>query len=75
MGDIVNLVGGRIEVEVDPDEILEQLKGRLQAFVMYGYDVDGNEMSVVTFPHLPEALWITERGKKHLLEKVDYDEH
>ena len=72
MADIIDFTGGNItNDDADPDATLELLKGRLSGFVLFGYDTDGNEISAVTFAHLPEALWAAERGKKQLLERVD----
>jgi hypothetical protein len=75
MADIIDFTGGRVaNDDADPDATLALLQGRLSAFVLYGYDLDGNECTVVTFAHLPEALWATKRGEKQLLERVEREE-
>jgi hypothetical protein len=70
MGDIIDFTGNRRD-DADPDTTLLRLLGQLEGFVLVGYDKDGNELTAVTFGHLPEALWILERGKKSILERVD----
>jgi hypothetical protein len=72
VGDVIDFTGDGIEREdADADATLLSLIGHLQAFVLVGYDHDGNELTAVTFGHLPEALWILERGKKSILERGD----
>jgi len=74
MADIIDFNGGRVAVDTDPDLTLDRLKGTLQAFVLVGHDHDGNEVTVITYGHLPEAVWILERGKKGILERADVEE-
>jgi len=50
---------------------IERLGWKLQAFVLSGYDHEGNEVIAITFGHLPEALWSLERAKKSILERPD----
>lgn len=71
MGDIIDITGRDIRLDFDPDMTLDQLRGRLQGFVLAGYDHDGNEVLAITFSHLPEALWAVERAKKKILERAD----
>lgn len=72
MADVIDFGDWGVRSEdSDADATLESLKGRLQAFVLIGYDHDGNELRAITFAHLPEALWALERGKKSILESVD----
>jgi amino acid permease len=71
MGEIIDITGKDIRLDFDPDITLDELKGRLQGFVLAGYDYDGNEVLAITFGHLPEALWTLERAKKNILERVD----
>ena len=71
MGEIIDITGKDIRLDFDPDITLDDLKGRLQAFVLAGYDHDGNEVLAITFGHLPEALWAVERAKKKIVERVD----
>jgi len=69
MGDVIDFTGDGVQQDVDADTTLLSLIGHLQAFVLVGYDHDGNELTAVTFGHLPEALWILERGKKAIIER------
>jgi hypothetical protein len=73
MAEIIDLGGKSISVKFDADETLRQLIGRLDDFVLAGYDKDGNEITAITFSHLPEALWALERCKKSILERTDED--
>jgi len=69
MGDVIDFTGDGVQQDVDADTTLLSLIGHLQAFVLVGYDHDGNELTAVTFGHLPEALWILERGKRAIIER------
>lgn len=71
MADIIDMKGKRVGVEIDPDLMLDQLKGKLQAFVLMGHNEQGDEVTVITYQHLPEALWIVERCKKRMMERPD----
>lgn len=73
MAEIINFGGGRGNKDYDADATLDNLKGKLQAFVLVGYDFDGNEVTAITFGRLPEALWVLERGKKSILERADVE--
>ena len=74
MAEIIDFTGKAVHQDTDPDETLESLKGTLQAFVLVGYDYEANEVTAITFGHLPEAIWALERGKKSILERADVDE-
>jgi amino acid permease len=71
MADIIDFTGRTPKLDFDPDATLDSLKGKLQAFVLAGYDHDGNEVMAITFGHLPEAMWTIERARKKILERVD----
>ena len=71
MADIIDMTGRVAKADTDPDETLKALSGTLQAFVLFGYDLDGNEVTAITFAQLPEALWAAKRGCKTILERVD----
>jgi hypothetical protein len=71
MAEIIDFGGGHKRSDFDPDATLDSLKGKLQGFVLVGYDHDNNEVTAITFGHLPEALWVLERGKKSILERAD----
>jgi len=71
MAEIIDLGGKTVGVKFDADQTLTELMGRLEDFVLAGYDKDGNEITAITFIHLPEALWALERCKKSILERPD----
>lgn len=71
MAEIIDFGGKGKKLDFDPDLTLDQLKGKLQAFVLVGQDHDGNEVTAITYGHLPEALWMLERAKKSILERPD----
>lgn len=71
MAEIIDFGGKGKKLDFDPDLTLDQLKGKLQAFVLVGQDHEGNEVTAITYGHLPEALWILERGRKAILERPD----
>lgn len=73
MADVIDITGRSKKLDFDADMTLDSLKGKLQAFVLTGYDHDGNELLAVTFGHLPEAVWALERAKKQLLERADVE--
>lgn len=55
-------------LNLDADRTLENLQGRLEGFVLAGYDKDGNEFFSSTYADGGDALWLVERFKKALLE-------
>ena len=71
MAEIIDFNGDGKNLDFDPDMTLDQLKGKLQAFVLIGQDHNGNEITAITYGHLPEALWVLERGKRGILERAD----
>jgi len=73
MADVIDITNRGAKLDFDADMTLDSLKGKLQAFVLTGYDLDGNELVAVTFGHLPEAVWALERAKKQLLERADVE--
>jgi hypothetical protein len=53
--------------DLDPDVVLENLKGKLEGFVLIGYTPDGEEYFSSTYADGGTALWLIERCKKELL--------
>jgi hypothetical protein len=74
VADIIDFTKRTVSLDADPDTVLEDLKGTLQGFVLFGYDMDGNEVSAITFGHLPEALWAAQRGVKNIVERADVED-
>lgn len=59
-------------LDLDADSTLENLAGKLEGFVLAGYDKDGNEFFSSTYSDGAEALWLLERCKMALLNQVDH---
>lgn len=55
-------------LDLEPDVILESLKGTLEGFVIVGYSTEGEEVFRSTYADGGTALWLLERCKKMLLD-------
>lgn len=62
---------GITRLNLDPDTVLENNKGKLEGLVILGYDKDGDEYFASTYADGSEVLWLLERCKKMLLEVQD----
>ena len=62
---------GVTKLDLEPDITLDSLKGKLEGFVIAGYDKDGNEFFASTYADGGDALWLAERFKLQLLRQVD----
>ena len=62
---------GITRLNLDPDTILENNKGKLEGLVILGYGKDGSEYFASTYADGSEVLWLLERCKKMLLEVPD----
>lgn len=58
-------------LNLDADLTLENLMGKLEGFVLAGYDKDGNEFFSSTYADGGDALWLIERFKAALLGQPD----
>lgn len=56
-------------LNLNADRTLESLIGKLEGFVLSGWDKDGNEFFSTTFADGGEVLWLLERCKMALLEQ------
>lgn len=56
-------------LNLDADRTLESIRGKLEGFVLVGYDLDGNEFFSSTYADGGEALWLLERCKLALLSQ------
>jgi hypothetical protein len=70
MGKVIPFTGVT-KYDLDPDMVLENSKGKLEGFVIIGYDKDGEEYFASTYADGGKVLWLAERMKKKLLEQVD----
>lgn len=59
---------GITSLDLDPDITLENLKGKLEGFLIMGYTPEGDEFFASTYADGGMALWLMERCKKQLLE-------
>lgn len=54
---------------LNPDALLESLKGTLESFVLCGYDYDGEECFVSTYVDGGDVLWLLERCKHKVVDR------
>ena len=65
---------GITKLDLDPDVILENLKGKLEGFVILGYEKGADEKCVATeyfsstYADGGTVLWLMERCKRHLMK-------
>lgn len=64
---------GITRLDLDPDMVLENSKGKLEGFMIAGYDKDGNEYFASTYADGGDVLWLLERMKLRLLNITDED--
>lgn len=62
---------GITKLDLTPDIVLENLKGKMEGFVIMGYTEDGEEYFSSTYADGGTALWLIERCKKALLSHGD----
>lgn len=65
--DILKFIGVSL-LDSDPDRVLDEWKGRLQGFVLCGWNQDGEMIYASTYADGGTALWLLEKMKKALLE-------
>lgn len=58
---------GVTTLDLEPDRVLENLKGQLGSFVIVGYTPDGQEYFSSTIADGGTCLWLLERLKQQLL--------
>lgn len=64
---------GITKLDLPPDRILENAKGKLQGVVLLGYDHDELEFFASSFADGGTVIWLLERCKQLLLS-VEVDE-
>ena len=62
---------GITKLDLNPDMVLENLKGEMEGFVIAGYTADGQEYFSSTYADGGTALWLLERCKRVLLNNGD----
>lgn len=70
MAHIISFTGDT-RLDIDPDRILQELHGQLDAFVLGGITKDGDDIFVVTFASLPEAFWMVEKLRDDIKQRGD----
>lgn len=73
MGDVVQLPV-ITKLNIDADRALANLAGKLEGFVLAGYDKEGNEYFSSSYADGGEALWLLERCKLVLLNPLTHPE-
>jgi hypothetical protein len=63
----VILFNGITKLDLDPDMVLENSKGKLEGVILIGYDKDGEEYFASTYADGGDVLWLLERMKLRLL--------
>ena len=63
--------GGITRLDLDPDIVLEEAKGKLEGFVIAGHDKEGNEYFASTYADGGDVLWLLERMKFRLVRVVE----
>lgn len=62
---------GITRLDLPPDRILENAKGKLEGVVIIGFALDGAEFFASSYADGGDVLWHLERAKKKLLELPD----
>ena len=63
----VILFNGITKLDLDPDMVLENTKGKLEGVILIGYDKEGEEYFASTYADGGDVLWLLERMKIRLL--------
>ncbi len=66
MGEIIRF-RGITKLDLDPDLILDELKGKIENFVVLGYDKEGNFFFSSTIADGGDILWLIEILKKRMV--------
>jgi len=70
MGKVIPF-NGVTTLDLTPDIVLENLKGKFEGFVVMGYTPEGEEYFASTYADGGTALWLIERCKRALLNNGD----
>lgn len=74
MTDNVVKFPGATLLDLEPDDILEEAKGKLSKVLILGYTTEDDEFLAASFADGPTAIWLMERLKLQLLDIVDQDD-
>ena len=73
MGQVIPL-GNVTSLDIPPDQILENNKGKLESVLIMGWTKDGDFMAASSQADGGEVLWLMELCKKRLLQNVFEDD-
>jgi hypothetical protein len=59
---------GITRLDLDPDQVLENTKGKLKHFFLVGYDTEDEFYFSSTMADGGDVLWLMEKAKKLLME-------
>lgn len=62
---------GITRLDLEPDVVLENTKGKLEGLIIIGYDKDGQEYFASSYADGGDVLWLLERMKLRLLNMAD----
>lgn len=62
---------GKTTADLDPDVVLENLKGKLTGFILAGRGVDGEYFYSSTMGIKADSLWFAEKFKSAILNGED----
>lgn len=71
MSNVVIPFRGITKLDLDPDVILDDLKGQVQGFVLMGWTAEGEEFFSSTYADGGTVLWLMERCKRKLLADTE----
>lgn len=73
MSNVVKFPGETL-LDLNPDDMLEEAKGKLEKVMIIGYTAEGDEYFDTSFADGMIAVWLLERIKYLLVSIVDDDE-
>jgi hypothetical protein len=59
---------GITKLDLDPDQILERAKGKLDGVLIIGFNLDGELFTASSYADGGTVLWLLESCKKRLME-------
>lgn len=68
MGDVIQF-SGITRTDLDPDVVLENLKEKLEGFVLCGWGKDGEMFLSSTIADDAEINWLLDKCKQQLMEE------
>lgn len=71
MGDVVKMKGLATDADLNPDVVLEELKGKFDGFVLVGADKDGNVTFHSTLAGCADVMWLLKLAEHRLLQMAD----